>query len=317
MIPFSKEAEEEERKYIPPDYTEAANKSEDEDDDDIDIDDLDDIEDDDDPAEEEEILSIRESLPEVAPEDDLPFSNDPEPPQTNSRPFFNNPQQQQKPMAWTPNNNQPWSGQPSWQPQTNPTNPWAPKPAQSSPWGAQRTGGNIWAPQGTANTQMQELDRGKRIIICDVLDCLICTLEGSQRSGLIPRDIWDVQLRLDVFDSFRRFSYIERIYAMIPKDLIQNSTSPDNWKSLLDYVARSLASFIRVPSQAVQIVTQSFIAQPKEDMIRCVIKDIPREDIVYIGTQSAGPGQSSVDIDCARALEVDYIDLGNFLMRYS
>lgn len=314
-IPFSKENEELERSYIPPDYSEAAKKEEgeEEDDDDIEIDD--DIEDDeDDPADEEEILEIREKLPETSPGTELP----PQKPSFNPQPYNNpyNQQNQQKPMSgWNVGSGgSPWSGQPSG------GSSWQPKPIGGgwNPGGGNSGGG--WRPAGTTTvptSQMLSLDRNKRVILCDVLDCLICTLEGPQKVGLVPRDIWDVQLRLDVFSSLRRFSYLERIYAMIPKDLITNSASSENWITLLNWVACSLATFIRVPNQAVQILTQSFIAQPKVDMISSVIKGIPTESIVYIGTQSGFAGQSSVDLDAATSLNVEYIDLQNFLIQYS
>lgn len=328
--PFSKEAEEEERRYIPPDYTEAAKKSGveeddddedidlDDDDDDDDLDDDDDIEDDDDPAEDEEVLEIREKLNEV---NDLPFSSSPTQPQQSSpKPFF---QQQTvaKPMStpWQPaGSSTPWSGQ-----STQQSTPWGGNTASTPGWGRPTNSGSTpWGSQtpswgNAAGNNRVELNRNKRIIFCDVLDCLICTQDGPNRVGLIPRDIWDMLLRLDVFSALRRYSEIERIYAMIPRNLIPNSTDGDNWKSMLDYIARALASYLRIPSEAVQILTQSFIAQPKEEMVRSVLKGVDIDEVVYIGTQSAGPGQSSVDIDCARNLNIDYIDLTNFLMSYS
>lgn len=322
--PFSKESEEIERSYIPPDYSEAKD-SEDDDEDDIDDDDidLDDI-DDEDPAEEEEILEIRETLPETS-EDDLPFSTSeedkPKPQSTFSPPPFQRPQpsfggQQQRPQMSTWNNqsgNLSWSGQqtPWGSQQSQPS--WAPKNnGVSSGWG---TTNNWGAKPSTPIGQTLSLDRTKKVILCDVLDCIICTQEGPQRTGLIPRDIWDVILRLDVWNSFRRFSYLERIYPMIPKDLI--NSDQESWVILLDYIARSLARFLRIPPQSVQIVTQNFIAQPKIDMVSGIVKGIPKEEIVYIGTQSGLVGQSSIDLDTATVLEVEYIDLQNFLLQYS
>lgn len=313
-IPFSKEDEELERSYIPPDYSEAAKKSEgDEDDEDDDIEIDDDIEDDeDDPAEEEEILEIREKLSETS--SGTAASSKPFNPQPYNNPYSQQ-NQQQKPMSGWNTGGAPWSGQPSG------GSTWQPKPIGSGGWnpGGNNNGGG-WRPAGTTtvpSSQMISLDRNKRVVLCDVLDCLICTLEGPQKVGLVPRDIWDVQLRLDVFNSLRRFSYLERIYAMIPKDLITNSASSENWITLLNWIACSLATFVRIPTQAVQILTQSFIAQPKVDMIGSVIKGVDPGSIVYIGTQSGFVGQSSVDIDAATELGVDYIDLQNFLIQYS
>lgn len=319
---FSKENEELERKYIPPDYSEAKDDEDDEDeeiDDDIEIDD---IEEDDDPAEDEEILEIRETLPETS--DDLPFKDTTEPPskpvfqQTSSfqqpKPFNNpyaNPQPQRTMNSWTPPGTQPSGGQMPWSGQSS----WNPKPATPSwnPGGVNTSG---WGIKQTPSQNALTLDRTKRVILCDVMDCLVCTEAGPSQPGLVPRGPWDIFNRLDVWKSFRRFSYIERVYAMIPKDFVPKNTSR-GWIACLDNVALSLADFLHIPDQAVQIISPSFIAQPKEDMVSVIIDGIPKESIVYIGTQSGFQGQSSIDFDTATALGIDYIDLQNFLLQYS
>lgn len=328
---FSKESEEERRReFLAPDYSEAANKGEDEEedpdeigitDDDDDLDDLDDIEDDD-PEDEEKILEIRESLPEV--EDDLPFKNvsdSPQPAPQPPRPFFQ-PQQQYQPRMATQNwptgnsggfwnqggNNQqgtPWGSQGN-------NNPWQ-KP--SSGWGG-NTGNGIWG-QGNNTNQAEVLNRQKKVIICDVLDCLICTQDGPQRLGVIPRDIWDIMPRFDVWMALRRFGYIERLYALIPKSLMSNNDEYEDWVATLNWLSRALARFLRVDKTCVQIITPAFISQPKVEVIDSVLGHLPKDEIVYIGTQSGYQGQSSIDADCAKALDIDYIDLGRFLTIYS
>lgn len=316
---FSKESEELERKYIPPDYSEA--KDDEDEDEDLDDDDIeiDDIEEDDDPADDEEILEIRETLPETS-EDELPFKDvAPEPPKLSfqqPKPFNNpyaNPQPQRNMNSWNPPGTQPSGGQMPWSGQSS----WAPKPAAPS-WNPGGVNTNGWGikPNATTSQNALTLDRTKRVILCDVMDCLVCTEAGPSQPGLVPRGPWDIFNRLDVWKAFRRFNYIERVYAMIPKDFVPKNTSA-GWITCLDNIALSLADFLHIPDQAVQIVSPKFIAQPKEDMVRLIIDKIPLESIVYIGTQSGFQGQSSIDLDVATELGIDYIDLQNFLLQYS
>lgn len=321
---FSKAQEEERRKeFLAPDYSNVKDEEEDPDeigitDDDDDLDDIDDIEDDD-PEEEEKVLEIRETLPEV--EDDLPFSTStPKPQQPSPQPFYNPQNNQQRtvaPPTW------PSGGSSFWNQGGNnqQNNPWGQSGGNSgwkpsSGWGNTQ-GSSPWGTQTTPSQGQEILNRQKKVIICDVLDCLICTLEGPQKTGLIPRDIWDISPRFDVWSALKRFGYIERIYATIPRSLITNSSGDENWIKLLNYISAALASFLRVPTEAVQILTQSFISQSKVDVIGSVINGLPKDEIVYIGTQSGYQFQSSSDIDCATALEIDYIDLGKFLTIYS
>ena len=328
---FSKESEEERRKeFLTPYYSESSKRGEDEEDldeigitdDDDDLDDIDDIEDDD-PEEEEKVLEIRETLPEV--EDDLPFGSVSQPTRTVSspKPFFQ-PQQNQQQMAgngvsswpsggsggfWnqgTQNQQTPWG-------QSGNNNPWN---RGNSGWQASGNGGSTWG-HSNPNQQAEVLNRQKKVIICDVLDCLICTQDGTQRLGIIPRDIWDIMPRFDVWLALRRFGYIERIYALIPKSLMSNNDDYEDWIATLNWLSRALARFLRIDKNCVQIITPAYISQPKREVVDSVLRELPREEMVYIGTQSGFQGQSSIDVDCANSLEIDYIDLGRFLTIYS
>lgn len=328
---FSKESEEERRReFLAPDYSEASKREEDDEedpdeigitDDDDDLDDIDDIEDDD-PEEEEKVLEIRETLPEV--EDDLPFgsaTSSPKPINPSPKPFIQ-PQQQQR-MA---NGISTWpsgGGSSFWNQQNqNQQSPWG-QGGNNNPWGRSSGGwqpsgnpGSSWG-QGATNQQAEILNRQKKVIICDVLDCLICTQDGVQRLGIIPRDIWDIMPRFDVWMALRRFGYIERIYALIPKSLMSNNDDYEDWIATLNWLSRALARFLRIDKNCVQIITPAYISQPKKEVVDSVLRELPKDEMVYIGTQSGYQGQSSIDVDCAESLGIDYIDLGRFLTIYS
>ena len=329
---MSKEQEEQQRAYIPPDYSEAEKLCPTDEDDieDVDLEDDDDIDDDDDFDEEEEEddpAEAEEKLEQGSESGVFPSQPSPQP-------SFQNRSSFQQPQSTPFQRNQPFNNYnqqrnmatPTW-PNTNPSpqggfGGFNPSPGTNPGWGPKP--GNSWAPStGTTpgwssgvGGQKEILDRGKKIVFCDVLDCLVTTLDSGNRLGVVPRGIYDIQLRLDVWAALRRFGRLERIYAMIPKSLILNSSGEDSWMALLNYVACALAEFLKIPSNSCQILTQSFVVQPKAEMIGSVLGDIDTEDVVYIGTQSGGLGQSSIDLDAANDLGIDYIDLGQFMTIY-
>ena len=301
----------EKKKFIPPDYSECKDEVEDDDEDlDLDDDDEEDDVEDEDPAEEEKNLEVSRS-------ETIPQST---PPPTNTYQPFNLPNNQSKMPTPT------WPGTPSGNPWTSQNqqnqNPWG---GSSMPWGSQQKPANPWGSpsttpgwgQGNQVGQKEILDRKKKVIICDVLDCLVCTLDGAQKLGLIPRGVWDIQNRLDVWFSLKRFTNIERIYAMIPRSLILNSSGSDSWAAFLNYEACALGEFLRIPTSSIQILTQSHISQSKYEMVSAILDRVNKEDIVYIGTQSGHPGQNTSDIDTATSLGIDYIDLHHFLVAYN
>lgn len=239
-------------------------------------------------------------------------------------------------MQTTPYNGSTWNSgpswgnpgtqqQPSWGQSQNNSNPWN-RPSGTPSWG--NSGGNTWGNSGStwntpgSNTwsggttgEKKELDRTKKVIFCDVLDCLIETLQSNGRPGLIPRGIYDMRLRFEVWDKLKCFNP-ERIYAMIPRALIMSSNGADSWKALLEYVSHSLSEYLRLPFSNCQILTQTVIGQAKEQMMLPVVGKLNKKDIIHIGLESGLSGQSNRDIFAAKECEIDYIDLGQFMSLY-
>lgn len=179
-----------------------------------------------------------------------------------------------------------------------------------------------WKPGGTTNTwgqsttQKEPINRNKKVIFIDFLDGICETLNSNQVPGFLPRDIYDLAPRFDVWQKLSAFNP-ERIYIMIPKNLLPSTNGANGWEIALNFFCCSLSSFLRVPFTNCQVLVGSVIGQSKESLMLSVIDDpkkpIRREDIVSIGIYSGYNGQADTDKKAAEHCCVDYVDLYNLL----
>jgi len=230
-------------------------------------------------------------------------------------------EKQQQPMTTPVFPSQPQSTTPRWgQPTGTTTFPWQNQQAQGGMWG---TGGGTWRPGGTTpvwnqggNTQKEQINRNKKVVFIDFLDGIVETLNSNQSPGFLPRDIYDLTPRFDVWQRLCAFSP-ERVYIMIPKNLLPSTNGAQGWEATLTYFCCALSSFIRVPYTNCQILVGSVIGQSKESLMLSVINDknkpIDRNDIVCIGIYSGYNGQPDIDKHAAEVCGIDYIDLYNLL----
>lgn len=229
--------------------------------------------------------------------------------------------------SWGSSNNQ---SQFSWGNTATPGSSWGNTSQQQFPW--QRnpspswgtTSGSSWgggysSPQNNSwsNNEKREINRQKKVIFCDVLDCLIETFQSNGKPGLLPRGIYDVRLRFEVWDKLACFNP-EKIYAIIPGSLLSSSNGSDSWRVLLDYIICALSEYLRVPYTSCQIIIQSQLGQTKDIIIGSVLEGLTykKEDIIQIGLNSGLYGQSDKDLLAAEKLRIDYLDLGQLLSLY-
>ena len=183
------------KEYIPPDYSEESNvdafPEEDDDDDDDDLDDDYDSDIDEGKEETEQDKILTEDKKVVTGQSN-PFS--PTAPTTPS-----------------------WGSTTRGRPRSTPS--WGRQGGSSNIWGGNNNGGGGYG-QGTTQWGQQgqkiELNREKKVIFCDFLDCIVETWQSNGQPGLVPRDIYDLRIRFDVWDKIRAFDP-ERVYAIIPK----------------------------------------------------------------------------------------------------
>lgn len=225
------------------------------------------------------------------------------------------------------NNN---GGGSSWGGSNNQQYPWQTKPAGgnfwgnsggswsgSSGWGSSGNTGGSWGSSNTNNGR-KEIDRQKQVIFCDVLDCLVETFQSNGKPGLLPRGIYDIRLRFEVWDKILCFNP-NKVYAMVPRNLILSSNGSDSWKIMLEYIVCALSEYLRVPYDHCQILVQNDFGQSKDRMMDAVIsktRGFDKNSAIQIGLESGLYGQSNRDILAAEKVGIDYIDLGQLLNIY-
>lgn len=217
------------------------------------------------------------------------------------------------------------------------SSPFSTTPSTSSwGWGSnnnQNNGGSFWSNsqqsksswggfgsssfgQSTPQGQREQINRNKKVIFCDFLDCIVETHQSNGQSGLLPRDIYDLKPRFEVWAKLAAFNP-ERIYIIVPRNLLPSTNGPDAWTVTLEYFCCSLSAFIRVPRYCCQILVQQALGQPKENIIQSIINmprfPVKKEEIVCIGIYSGENGQSNRDIFAANVCGLDYVDLNKLI----
>jgi hypothetical protein len=179
---------------------------------------------------------------------------------------------------------------------------WKPASEKSAPWKKEETPAE------------QEERKVKRAIICDVLDCLYESWESNGKPDIMPRAVFDLKPRFDVWDKLASFAP-QKIYVIMPApELIPSFGNRESSEAALEYIAHSVTTYLRIPRQACVVMKQMREGIPKERTVSGAISDWKNlDDLVYIGTHSGRWGLSSRDKDAAHNCMIDYIDLYNLL----
>jgi len=192
------------------------------------------------------------------------------------------------------------------------------KPSTGQSWGSAFSQPNsIWGQQSRPGNVQNEftIDRSKEIIVCDFLDVIAQTCESDGKPGLLPRDIYDLVPRLNVWSMIKAFNP-KYVYGLFPSNLIPNTNGADGWKVTLNYYCCSLSAFLRLPFKNCQMLVQSRIGQSKEELILRAIRNLclNKNTMLYIGIYSGlYYGQSNEDALAAERCGIDYMDLNQLL----
>lgn len=284
--------ESEEKQYIPPDYESPPDDSSDGDSD-SGVDEIDD-----DVTEGEDEGKTESFIDKIEEEKKMVTS-----------PTFGSNNQPQQSSPWTPPSFGGGGGSSPASPFGGGTSsPW--NSGKSSIWG-NPTGTNTWGSQ--SNTQKEKIDREKKVIFCDFLDCVVETWDSQGRPGYLPRDIYDLKPRFEVWSKIQAFNP-EMVYSLIPINLIPNTNGAEGWIKTLEYFCSCLSAYLRIPYTNCTILAQTAIGQPKEELINSILSQgINRNSAIYIGIYSGLAGQSNRDQIAAQKCNIDYIDLGILL----
>lgn len=167
-------------------------------------------------------------------------------------------------------------------------------------------------PSNQVGQTVETINRNKKYIICDFLDCIVETYSSNGVPGLIPRDIYDIKPRFEVWNKLAAFNP-EFLVILIPSNLITNTNAmEDGWTKTINYFNLAFSSYIRIPfSNCITVAYNPFIQ--KEFVLECAINalgnNIDTKDIVNVGIYSGINGQSNRDIAAANIMNIDYVDL--------
>lgn len=162
-----------------------------------------------------------------------------------------------------------------------------------------------------------EIDRTKKVIVTDFLDIIAETYDSNGISGLIPRDVYDLKPRFDVWNKIAAFNP-EKIYILAPINLVSGTAGISAaWEQTFGYFCVCISSFLRIPFQSCQVIAQNTIGTPKSETINSIInnKEFPinKKDVVLIGVNSGFNNQSNRDSITANECGIDYVDLFQLL----
>lgn len=298
----------EEEKYLPPDYSEYP-REEDEDLDDDDIEDYDDEEED-----ENEDLRIEKMLDEQSKyNEDLARSESIELKRVEEREMADTPFGSSQPWKTGSSNNNSSAGE---------TAPWEKPAQQSTGFGSWGSGGSSWNNTSWGNNSTTQKpavdytrnDRVKSILIVDALDCLVESYDSNGKPGILPRSIFDLKPKFDVWERLASFNP-RRIYVLFPAiGLVPSIGNTESAKIASEYLAQCIAAYLRIPRDLCSIIHVVDNAVKEQNISGILsVNSCGRGEVLYVGVRSGRYGLSSEDISAAKKNGIDYMDLYNLL----
>lgn len=188
-----------------------------------------------------------------------------------------------------------------------PTSPWERNNNNNN---SNNNNGNPWisATVNNQNKEMVQIDRKKDIVICSFFDCIVETYQSNGQAGLLPREIYDIKPRFDVWNRLAIFNP-SKIYILYPIDVL----SSENCEVTMNYFISCLEAFLRVPKDRCRQI--GYIMNQKNICFHELIQSekIPADRCIYLGHNSGLFCQADSDMQAAKKEEISYLDLGQFL----
>ncbi len=193
---------------------------------------------------------------------------------------------------------------------------------ENSWWGSsgssQNNGGgwwnnnNGWGNPKPGSQDGTPINREKRVIFIDFLDGLMETYQSDGRPGFLPRAVYDLKPRFEVWTKIGAFnpSYV---FGIVQKEFLNDINGIEGWSMVLESWCCCLSSFLRKQYGCAQILMSTSIYQPKEWVISNALSNLKKEECIYIGLQSGLYNQSNQDLVTAQKCGIDYVDLNQLL----
>ena len=155
--------------------------------------------------------------------------------------------------------------------------------------------------------QVERIARPKKILVLDVFDGLVESLDSDGKPGKIPRATYDIKLKIDdVWAALKSFSP-EQIFGIFPANVLPNS---QGWDITLNYIMSSLSSYLQIPDYSCTIVKNMTPGSGKDLILNRIAESVPdRRDILYIGVNSGYYGLGNADLIAAKRAKIEYADI--------
>jgi len=176
-------------------------------------------------------------------------------------------------------------------------------------WGSGN--GSTWGTPKT-NQESQKINREKKVIFIDFFDGLMETYQSQGQPGFLPRAVYDLKPRFEVWTKVAAFSP-DIVFGIVQKEFLNDINGIDGWGKVLEGWCCCLSSFMRKQYGSAQILLSTSIYQPKDWVISEVLRSFRKEDCIYIGLQSGLYNQPNVDLVAAQKCGIDYVDLNQLL----
>lgn len=171
---------------------------------------------------------------------------------------------------------------------------------------------NTWGNSKPGGQNGEPINRNKNVIFIDFFDGLMETYQSNGQPGFLPRAVYDLKPRFEVWTKIAAFnpSYV---FGIVQKEFLNDINGIEGWTMVLEGWCCCLSSFLRKQYGCAQIVMSTSIYQPKDWVISNVLKNLRKEDCIYIGLQSGLYNQSNQDLVTAQKCGIDYVDLNQLL----
>lgn len=233
-------------------------------------------------------------------------------------------------MNWsTPTYTSPWAGpvqQQNTSNNNNSNNPFS--NSRSSDWtrsSSTTTTSSFFSPQNQTK-QSEILPRSKKIIVCDFLDNIVENYQGCP--GVEPRGVYDLRPK---FDFWYKLKYINPDYIIVctNQNFTLGTKQSGVFNNMVGYFMNALAEFIKIPYENCFCYCKTgydktdFRVKPNPGLVVDALNNIhwtekgyKKEDVLIVGYNSGYPGQSDVDMQMAKRLGMDYIDIPQLIDKY-
>lgn len=163
-----------------------------------------------------------------------------------------------------------------------------------------------------------------KILFCDLDGTLIQTISGNK----LAKGIWDMQIKFEVLDAIKAFAPEHIIIVTNQGGIQKGYINQDNFNCKLSYLCKCIEEYCNISTLGLYCSSNDkndSLRKPNPGMLEIAYNEIKRKgyeslksEMLMIGDASGREGQfSDSDKRTAHNFGIDYIDVNDFVMRFS